>query len=159
MFLSKPLGNKCSESNFLLDTVRNKLFLFTGIFTAVRNALFPFGSNCSFSCPTGTELFLIEVFFVPEDECYVPRINGNRFRIRDKGTGVPFCPKCKKEQGTIVPIYRRLSETTVHHLRYTNLSKHISFNYQVKYETCPLHVQSRSGLPAQVQACVFVPFD
>ena len=63
MFLSKWLGNKCSQSNFLLYTVRNKLFLFTGISTAVRNALFPFGSNCSYSCPTGTELFLIEVVF------------------------------------------------------------------------------------------------
>ena len=60
MFLSKWLGNKCSQSNFSLYTVRNKLFLFTGISTAVRNALLPFGSNCSYSCPTGTELFLIE---------------------------------------------------------------------------------------------------
>ena len=63
MFLSKWLGNKCSQSNFSLYTVRNKLFQFTGISTAVRNALFPFGSNCSYSCPTGTELFLIEVAF------------------------------------------------------------------------------------------------
>ena len=29
--------------------------------TAVGNALLPFGSNCSYSCPTGTELFLIKV--------------------------------------------------------------------------------------------------
>ena len=58
MFFSKWLGNKCSRSNFSLDTVRNKLFLFTGISTAVRNALFPFGSNCSYSCPTGTELLV-----------------------------------------------------------------------------------------------------
>ena len=70
-----------------------------------------------------------------------------------------FAQSVKKQRETIVPIYRRLSETTAHHLRYTNLSKHISFNNQVKYETCPLQVQSRSALPAQVQACVFVPFD
>ena len=42
MFLSKWLGNKCSQSNFSLDTVRNNLFLFTGISTA-------FGTPCSLS--------------------------------------------------------------------------------------------------------------
>ena len=61
-----------------------------------------------------------------------------------------FAQSVKKQRETIVPIYRRLSETTVHHLRYTNLSKHVSVNNQVKYETCPLHAESRLGLPALV---------
>lgn len=55
--------------------------LFTGIFTAVGNALFRFGSNCFYSCHTGTEWFLIKVFFFSQDKCYIPRINGNMVRI------------------------------------------------------------------------------
>ena len=70
-----------SRCNFSLGIVRNTLFLFTGISIAFGNVLFPFGSNCSFSCPTGTELSLIKVFFFFQDECYIPRINGDRFRI------------------------------------------------------------------------------
>ena len=87
---STQYGTNCSQSNFSLDTVRTKLFLFT----AVRNALFPFGSNCSYSCPTGTELFLIEVVVCSTRQVLCSAyINGNRFRICDKGTSVPFLRK------------------------------------------------------------------
>lgn len=70
-----------SQCNFSLGILGNSLFPFTGISIASGNTLSPFGSNCSFSCPPETELFLIKVFFFSQDECFVPRINRDRFRI------------------------------------------------------------------------------